>query len=85
MPGLYEDAALKEARDFPFLYRTNFSEGGGNIAKGGRILSGTQGLIRKLVTDDISSGFYSRVAANAQDSNKLVVTHQLWRLRTEGP
>jgi hypothetical protein len=76
---------LKERHIFPFHYRANFSEGGCNIAKGERILAGIWGLIQELVTDDISSGFYSRVAANAQDSNKLVVTGKLWRLRTEGP
>jgi len=36
MPGLYEYSLLKETHSFPFLYRTNFSEGSGNIAKRGR-------------------------------------------------
>jgi hypothetical protein len=36
MPGLYEYSLLKETHSFPFLYRTNFSEGSDNIAKGER-------------------------------------------------
>jgi len=71
----------------PFSIRLIFFEVGGNVAKGKgeRSLAGIWGLIQELVTNDSYSGFYSRVAANAQDPNKLVVRSKLWRLRAGEP
>jgi hypothetical protein len=83
MPGVYECSLLKETHNSPPLYRTNFSEGSGNVAKGGRIPAGIWGLIQKLVTNDSYSGFYNRVAANVQDSNKLVVRRKLWHPKAQ--
>lgn len=67
----------------PFSIGLIFPKAAVTLRRGGGIPAGIWGLIQELVTNDSYSGFYNRVAAKVQDSNKLVVRRKLWHLRAQ--